>query len=309
MIRRIKIVYQPPMYSFNADWLIQLVDQYLEFEPWDPTQAYPPGTLFYINYLNFRSLLGREFCQQRVDQGFKVVMDSLWEQPMATTDYYLITNKNWFWYNESLWYRTLKLHNGLGYDQYQPNKKYSKLSLMPIRRQSAIRDHIVDKLGTRLDNFVWSYRDRFLPNDVPSTQDNHQRFFNPEWYDDTYFSTVVETWQAGTCDLISEKIFKPMAYYHPFVVIGQLHTLTRLHELGFETYENLFDESYDDIVNFNQRFDAVINTIDNFKQQPYDSITQKKLQHNHAHFLDQALVESKIVAEIIEPLIHYAETR
>jgi len=300
-----KLILRPSEFSsFTCHYLIDLWKKYFDISYYDNNNNYDRSTLFAVNWTNAND----EYSQQLRDRGYRVVIDNLWEPPLAVTDYYLIVNPNWCWYNESLWYRALKLHNGLGYDQYQPNKTYSKLSLMPIRRQSTIRDHIVDKLGARLDNFVWSYRSRLLPNDISWDIGWYQRFFNPQWYDDTYFTTVVETWQAGKCDLISEKIFKPIAYYHPFVVIGQLHTLTRLHQLGFETYENLFDESYDDIQNFGQRLDAVIKTIDDFDPRPYDATTLEKLQHNHAHFFDKDLVESKIVAEIIHPLINYAET-
>jgi len=285
--------------SFTSHYLISVWNRYFDISHYDADKTYDRhNTLFAVNWPQAND----EYSQRLRDQGYRVIVDNLMEPPIDVTDYYLILNPNWCWYNESVLWRYL------GYDQYQPNKNYSKLSLMPIRRQSKIRDHIVDKMGTRLDNFVWSYQGQALPGDISWDIDGYQRFFNPGWYDDTYFSTVVETWQEGKCDLISEKIFKPLAYYHPFVAIGQLHTLTRLHQLGFETYENLFDESYDDIVNFDQRFDAVINAIDNFDPQPYDSITMGKLQHNHAHFFNQTLVESRIVTEIIEPLINYIET-
>jgi hypothetical protein len=112
----------------------------------------------------------------------------------------------------------------------------------------------------------------------------------------------------GGAKWLSEKSFKPIAYRHPFLLIGQYRSLKKLHSLGFETYENLFDESYDDIVNFDRRLAAVINNISNFDARVYDAITLGKLQHNHAHFFDKELVESKIVTEIIEPLIHYIET-
>ena len=139
---------------------------------------------------------------------------------------------------------------------------------------------------------------------------NYQRFFNPQWYDDTYFSLVVESKQQGSkpCEFLSEKSFKPIAYQHPFLIVGQPGSLKKLHSLGFETYENLFDESYDDILIMNYRFDAVVKNVDNFKRQDYDSLTLEKQQHNHAHFFNKELVESKIVTEIIEPLLHYAET-
>ena len=285
--------------SFTSHYLISFWSRYFDISIYDPDKTYDrSGTVFAVWWRNAND----EYSQRLRDQGYRVIVDNLWEMSANRTDYYWLENINWFWYNESLWWRAL------GYREYQPNKNYSKLSLMPIRQQKDIRDHIVDKMGARLDNFVWSYRGQQLPGDISWDTGWYQRFFNPKWYDDTYFSTVVESTQHGPSDFMSEKIFKPFAYYHPFVVIGQHQLLTRLHELGFETYENLFDESYDEIVDFDQRLDAVIKNIDNFNTQPYDSITLGKLQHNHDHYFDQALVESKIVSEIVEPLIHYIET-
>jgi hypothetical protein len=166
----------------------------------------------------------------------------------------------------------------------------------------------VDKLGSRLDRFLWSYKDKILPGDLPSSDSRHQRFFNPEWYDDTYFSMVVETLQHGGCTWMTEKVFKACAYYHPFLVISQPGLLTLLKKMGFETYQNIFDESYDHIRDFDSRLDAIIKNIDNFKVEPYDSETQRRLRHNHNHFFNQELVEDRITTEIVEPLLAYAET-
>ena len=47
------------------------------------------------------------------------------------------------------------------------------------------------------------------------------------------------------------------------------------------------------------------NNVKNFKKGPRDPLTQQKIQHNHAHFTDMALVESKFVKEIINPLLEF----
>jgi hypothetical protein len=287
--------------SFHSPYLQFLWQRYFDIEYYDPNKTYDRvGTVFVVSWQNVRD----DYTNQLTTQGHRVAVDNLWEFPSRNTDYYWIQNQDWFWYNESMWWRNL------GYHRYQPNKTYSKQGLMLLGRSSHLRDKIVDKLNHRLDDFVWSYRDRTLPNDLPKSQNNYQRFFNPQWYDDTYFSLVVETVQHGSARRLTEKIFKPMAYRHPFLLIGPNNALKNFHELGFETFENIFDESYDDITNnFDQKLNAVIKNIDNFVPQKYDAITLGKLQHNHAHFFDRELVESRIVTEIIEPLIHYAETR
>jgi len=295
-----KIILRPEEFtSFGSNYLGSLWRTYFDISWYDPTSTYhKTNTLFVVPWQNADD----DYSKNLRAQGYKVVVDNLWEVSTMRTDYYWLENPNWCWYNESLWWRSL------GYHQYTPNKKYSKLALMPINRISHERDQIVSKLGPLLDNFIWSYRDKILPNDTLTTDIGYQRFFNPAWYDDTYFSAVVETHQQGVCYWPTEKTFKACAYYHPFLLIGQHHTLKRLKKLGFETYDNIFDESYDDIVEFDIRFDSVIQNIKNFSTTSYDTLTQQKLKHNHFHFFNQDLATSRIISEIIEPLLHHAET-
>jgi len=284
--------------SFTSYYLKEFWGRYFDICVYDPDITYDrSGTVFAVWWMNAND----EYSQRLRDQGYRVIVDNLWEVATKRTDYYWLENPGWCWYNESLWWRSM------GYHEYQPNKKYYKLAFMPIRRQSEIRDQIVDALDTRVDNFLWSYKDKVLPNDALLSDGNYQRFFNPQWYDDTYFSLVIESSQHGECYWPTDKILKPIGYYHPFLAIAQPGLLKLLQNMGFETYQNIFDESYDNIQDFDQRLAAVIKNIDNFKIEPYNLETQRRLQHNHDHFFDQALVESRMIIEIIEPLLEYAE--
>ena len=66
----------------------------------------------------------------------------------------------------------------------------------------------------------------------------------------------------------SEKLHKPLIHGHPFILPSYNHDirefatgmLSRLKEWGFETFPELFDESYDEISNVDER-------RNNFKQQ------------------------------------------
>jgi hypothetical protein len=294
-----KLVLRPNEFtSFTSYYLEEFWTRYFDISLYESDKTYDQsGTVFAVWWMNADD----EYSRRLRDQGYKVIVDNLWETPSNRTDYYWLENPNWFWYNESLWWRSM------GYHEYQPNKRYSKLAFAPIRRPSKTRDQIVNKLGLRLDKFLWSYKDKGLPGDLPSSDSLHQRFFNPEWYDDTYFSLVVETLQHGNSPWMTEKVFKACAYYHPFLVIGQQGLLALLRKMGFETYPNIFDEYYDSIQCFDARLDAIVKNIDNFKIEPYDSETQRRIQHNHNHFFDQELVEDRILTEIIEPLLSYAE--
>jgi hypothetical protein len=160
-----------------------------------------------------------------------------------------------------------------------------------------------------LDDFVWSYvaRGKRLPNDSTAEPIN-DRYFDPEWYDSTCFSLVSETCieSIDNCPVfITEKTFKPIAFQHPFMIFGNAGTLKHLKKLGFETYENLFDESYDRGTPA-QRLKIIEKNVQEFKKHPYDTLTLDKIKHNHNRFFDNNLIKQKIINEIVTPILEHA---
>jgi len=284
--------------SLHSSWMAPIVNQYFELTPYNPEEKYSAGTLFYT---------GNTSNQHLIEQGFRVIVDNLWELPRPTEpDCYTIQCNNWFWYNESLWLTYL------GYDKYVPNKKYSKLALMPMRLQRPHRNTALVELSKYLDDFVWSYvsKGRTLPDDDDVTDWNSQRYFNPEWYDSTHFSLAIETYVGHNRNIfITEKTFKPIAYHHPFMIYGVTGTLARLRELGFETFDNLFDESYDLDTDPHTQLKTIRNNVENFVRCPYDLLTINKVKHNRDHFFNQTVVKQGIVEEIINPLLEYVNTK
>lgn len=59
---------------------------------------------------------------------------------------------------------------------------------------------------------------------------------------------------------LSEKLFKPIACFHPFIVVGNRGSLKKLKEMGYKTFEGFIDESYDDLPTF-ERFEAIIKEL------------------------------------------------
>lgn len=299
------VVHKNPICSFDADWLRPIIDQYLRFEPWDSEKTYPRGTLFYLNLADFCDQAGLDFCAELVDRGFRVIVDNLWEtNPGVLGNAHRIVCDRWFWYNESLWYQYLGLH------QYQPSPCYQYRALMPMNRRRPHRDDFVQRID--LKDLLWSYVDAGtqLPNDGDMSDWKTQRRMNPEWYDSSYMSMVVETFvrpgSRYTPCFITEKTMKPLAFQHPFVVYGNRGTLNKLHSWGFETWSHLWDESYDSIVDTDARRDAVIALISSIEIQPHSAETLEKLQHNRNHFFDKQAVIQGIQKEIIQPILEYA---
>ena len=60
---------------------------------------------------------------------------------------------------------------------------------------------------------------------------------------------------------LSEKIYKPLYYGQPFGLIGNRFTLEYLRKMGYETFPEIFDESYDTYPTWQKRFDSLTSDI------------------------------------------------
>lgn len=88
-------------------------------------------------------------------------------------------------------------------------------------------------------------------------------FEQKENYTKTYFSIVTETLFYRPGNYISEKTWKPIAHLHPFVIVGRPYTLKFLKELGFKTFLDFWDESYDNEETNSVRMEMVYKIITN----------------------------------------------
>jgi hypothetical protein len=297
--------------------VIQDLSNYFNIEEhYDPAKVYDPAsTLMFVS--PFRRPL---HYQLMIDSGLKIVVDNLCEARCVYETHYanrenlfILENTNWFWYRESL-----ENLSHLDRFNYCPDRNYQRLALMPLNAQRQHRDLLLDAVHPFLDSFVWSYVHhldirRQLPGDK-QLKDNclsDDRHFVKDWYDDTCFSLVAETAVElpGQEMFVTEKTFKPMAYQHPFMILGMPNTLQYLRSQGFETYENLFDESYDTELDVQSRIHIIKRNIENYKNIPHDTLTEQKALHNRNHFYDYDLVKKRLRKEIYEPLLNYANTR
>ncbi len=80
--------------------------------------------------------------------------------------------------------------------------------------------------------------------------------------DDSWISVISEARfedEEGTV-FLSEKVFKPIASHHPFIIMGNKHSLREMKKLGYKTFSDWIDESYDELDNL-ERMDAIIKVL------------------------------------------------
>jgi hypothetical protein len=155
-------------------------------------------------------------------------------------------------------------------------------------RARAHRRQLLHRLESVLDQAIWTNLDNtygepirlldpkyefdFYKNNIAIKDTGFVKYklFNNDWgeiylnsklYTDSYFSLVTETVFDYPYSFRTEKIWKPVAIGHPFIVVGNQGYYRDLHQLGFKTFGNLIDESFDSISNNTDRLERIAQVV------------------------------------------------
>lgn len=101
---------------------------------------------------------------------------------------------------------------------------------------------------------------------------------------------VTETVATGRRLHLTEKTFKPICLRMPFMIVGTQGSLAYLRSYGFKTFGDLWDESYDDELNDDQRMEKIAFTLKAIdilpaheKQRLFD-LAMEICEYNYNHF-------------------------
>tara|TARA_R110001606_G_scaffold390546_1_gene557627 strand:- start:325 stop:666 length:342 start_codon:yes stop_codon:yes gene_type:complete len=90
---------------------------------------------------------------------------------------------------------------------------------------------------------------------------------------------------------ISEKVYKPIAHRHPFIVAGLPGTLKFMRVVGYKTFDGIFNEDYDTIEDDNTRLEAIEKEILRLTNLTDNEWVELQVQlkpiidYNYKHFL------------------------
>jgi len=152
-----------------------------------------------------------------------------------------------------------------------------------------------------------------IKNKLPLTYDmedfsvNYAQNFNKKIYLNTYLSVISESlYEDGNPTVFfSEKIFKPIRAYHPFIIICHKYGLHWLRKLGFKTFDKWWDESYDEEADPVKRMEmicTVLKKLEKLSAQDWYSLyndMEEVLTHNYKHFIETDWWRGKYNAIII----------
>jgi hypothetical protein len=108
-------------------------------------------------------------------------------------------------------------------------------------------------------------------------------------YNQTAYSVVTETNAKNDFVFYTEKIVKPILDQRLFIVVAGYHYLKNLRSVGFKTFDCVLDESYDDVVDNNLRYQMACEQILKLSQMPQQEVLDKIkpiVEHNKTVMLE-----------------------
>jgi len=91
-------------------------------------------------------------------------------------------------------------------------------------------------------------------------------------YTNSFVDVINETRFAQPTANFSEKVFQAIQYQKPFIVVGPPKTLEYIRSLGFKTFNDFWDESYDDELHHGERLAKIFDVLEQIINTPTDEL-------------------------------------
>jgi hypothetical protein len=127
---------------------------------------------------------------------------------------------------------------------------------------------------------------------------------------DSYFEVCTETYMHGEYKSLTEKVFKPIVNFSPFIFVAFPGALALLRQIGFKTFDGFIDESYDLETDEVKRMHLMIKEITRLCSMSVDQLhdwywsMEDILIHNHNHMMTFKNGDAKAIE-----LIKYLDQR
>jgi hypothetical protein len=176
----------------------------------------------------------------------------------------------------------LRLISGMSHRNLITGNHISMPAYCPYSGESA--DDLCDRIGVKRIPEVPLVIDR------PVNHANHSHNLDVwPWAVQSFCHVVTETVYLSQRLHLTEKTFKPIVLQQPFVLVAPRGSLSYLRSYGFETFSDIWDESYDDLDD-ESRIDAILDLLQDINSWSWHKIQHKqktimdRVKHNHDWF-------------------------
>lgn len=117
---------------------------------------------------------------------------------------------------------------------------------------------------------------------------------------------IVET--TSNFIFITEKTVRPLSAGMPFLMVSAPKTLQYLRDIGFQTYNNYIDESYDDELDLDKRIDLVTDLLSTISKDNLIDIRNKTKDMQYHNLENLLKINLNYRAEYIEKVYNFIKT-
>lgn len=156
----------------------------------------------------------------------------------------------------------------------------------------------------KLLNFYNEYDStKHFTYDCDDLENNKADVLNMYAHNNTFVNIITESLIDSKSVFFSEKTFKPMACAQPFIIVGNPHSLKKLKELGFMTFDKWWNESYDNELNLTARLDKIVDVLEEIASWDLEKCHQVT-QEMEEVFINNfnVMVSNKEVVKLIQQL-------
>jgi hypothetical protein len=191
-------------------------------------------------------------------------------------------------YNRPIWYR-------IGLASYL-QKYHANQTLLNFRHNPHSTDHRElfemqnlfeihpDSVGNFVDT-MHSFPITVESTDgytVGATTDQHTDQL-ARFYPDFFIDIVAETFVSGQTFFVTEKTVRPILLKKPFIIFGSQNYLEYLRQMGFRTFGDFWDETYDGYP-ATDRYVLILKLIDTLSKKSLDEL--QSMYYNMQYTLD-----------------------
>lgn len=226
---------------------------------------------------------------------------------------YKIKEKKFKKHYSSLCGGTLRNHRyGITYNLWQSNlwskgnvscRTYKEL--IETKNSNWVDDAIsTDAFMSKFKNWNEN-KDKFIKllplvfDNIYNSHWNLNKYDESEIFENSFLWIASETKKTHNGIYITEKTWKAIAYGSPFCINGDYGSLRYLKDLGFKTFDNFWDESYDTANDF-EKIKKITTIVDDICKKSLEELNQLYvemlpiLQYNQTHLKNNKQFENVI---------------
>ncbi len=191
-------------------------------------------------------------------------------------------------------------HRDIAYNLLKPHQDQVILTYMRDFSQGLYdHDFTAQTIQSRPDNeYTWDIEGLGVPNnpvnftiepvELHGQKVSISQIVPINIYNETAYSVVTETNFMNSYTFYTEKTVKPILARRLFVAFSGQHYIRNLHNLGFQTFDSIIDESYDEEPDMIKRYQMVYEQMQYLMSQPQARILEQIkpiTEYNYDHMI------------------------